>query len=719
MKLKINKQIIVILILIVMPLVSADPTVINQNGQQSATINIQPYQIGGNNYADIFIQGINNYLGNEIFIKRLSYPIQILTGSVGLGRHSETSPEPFICMGGDLVCEVEKQNRQQITTYQDTDLFAFPSNLQFDYATLKLKKYNNISSIVSCSNFTVNNFICNSNFEEQNINFYADNLFVYLNLTHFSGWSGTSYFYADMERPGVNLCLEDGDGYRGRCSGSNTVITNYTNNTFMNNEAMEVSTYIHSNEAFAFTSLSEGPQTAKHYSRIYLYISRSSISGLTEDSPIFSVLDNSGNTTSCGFMLDQNSKEEISCIYDTTFAYYNPVTFGTKVNMTQWGLWDKWFTLEYYINGNKTGGGNCTCWINGTQIASNGTLYYNAGAIKYPSVGYPVKRDNGEIVLLFDEHRISDKYIGGYPDIISSYVRYNPVNPSYTQTIYANITDNEGANDINKVYLRFNNTFNISMYKLDNSNTWEVNISSGNFTEGGNYSYTVYANDTNGQNAVPYTNKFLAGICYYNVYLLQPTVNLDINITSNFTMRSCYNTTGTCVYPNWLYHQYYNGIWDLIPNIGNELTSLLNSFYLNTCPKESNANITCTGTGEYKIRSNIYSNYSSSVNVTCGTPEYRALQAIEIAINNTIPNSTRYIKQQVYTVNINNQQSLGRFDTMAILNNQTWSINYVNTTENFTNIKSLPYHTVNVFELDKVTYYEVVSRVQNFISSTL
>jgi len=507
-KIKIEvKFLYLLLIIIAIPLVNADPIVINENGQQSATINIQPYQIGNNNYADILIQGINDYFGDEIFIKKLSYPLQILQGDIGLGRYSEILLEPFICIEGDLECELEKQNREQITISSDTDLFAFP-NLEIDYATLKLKKYKDIDNIVSCYDFDVNTFECNSKFEEENVNFISDNSFIYFNLTHFSGWSGIYYHYADMEEPGLNLCQTNGDNYKGSCDDSNQVITNYTDRVFMDNESMNVFIYPGSNRAYGYVPL-EGIAANRHYSRIYMYVSKEDLNGLTQDSPLFSAMDESGNTTSCGFMFKNNSKEEISCFYDDTPASYNPTEFGNTINMTQWDLWNKWITLEYFIDTTADQVNICSCWVNGTLIGSTNSMNYNLGAARFAIVGYSVSKDNGRINLTFDEHRISDHYIGGYPAIIATYVKYNIISPLTDQTIYTNITDNEGANDINFVYLTFNNTLNITMYRLGSSSTWSVNISSSNFTAGNNYTYTVYANDSNGQNAVPFTSSFL------------------------------------------------------------------------------------------------------------------------------------------------------------------------------------------------------------------
>ncbi|MBU2634461.1 MAG: hypothetical protein KJ674_04415 [Nanoarchaeota archaeon] len=729
MKIKIkNKIIIFFLVFTIIPFVSADITVIDENGQQSATINIQPYQIGVNNYADITIIGTGDYEGDEIFIKQMQYSpqIQIATGDIGLGRYSETIPEPYICLEGDLECELRKQNRNNITIYSDTDLFAFP-DLQFDYATVKLKKYKDIDNLISCSDFNVNTFECNSNFQLGNIEFTSDDSFIYFNVTHFSGWVGASYFYANMEDSGVNLCTANGDGYRGRCNGNNLLVTNYKKNVYMDMESMKIDAYhTTSTDVFGFDAMQSGSRpTVKHYSRIYVYLSKEDLAGLsTIGSPLFSTMERTGTTTSCGFIFDEDSKEEITCMYDETSADYNPTEFGNKINITEWGLWDKWFTLEYYVDVNASAGGsnNCTCWVNGISIASVGNLDYDE-SLRFFVVGYPIDFENGMFNITYDEHRASDKYIGGYPDILTSWVKYNPVNPSYDQTIYANITDNEGVEDINFVYLTFNNTislFNVPMYQLDNTNTWEANISSSNFTEGNNYTYTVRANDTNGQNAVPFNNTFLAGICNFEVYLLEPTTNLDINISDSFTMKACYNTTGTCVYPNWLYHQYYNNIlWNLIPLEGNQLTSLVNNFYINTCPEESDTEVICTGTGEYEVRGNIDSNYSSTVNITCGTVDPNALEAIETGINNVIPSSIKYTKQQIYTVKLDNTQTIGTFDKVAILDNQTWGINYVNTTETYANVNSLPYNIVNILELDNITYYEIISNVEDFIISTL
>jgi len=708
----INNKILVMFLLIftIMPLVYASVTVVDENGKQSATISVE----SNGNSADVLIE---NEDSEEVFISGLTYPLQV-TENIGLGRYSEEILEPFICIEGDLECEEEKQNRVPITIYSDTNLFSFPY-LEFDYATLKLNKYtNNIDNMVSCSDFNVETFECNSEFKKEDINIATDDDFIYFNLTHFSGWTGTSYLYADMEDSGVDLCRGNGDEYKGYCDGDNALVTDYTENVFMNNESMRISSYESSEKVYAYDTLPLEIQTGEHYSRIYIYLSKEDVAGIsTIDSPIFSVVDSSGTTTSCGFLFDKDSKEEISCIYDVTSATYNPIEFGDKINITEWGLWNKWITLEYLIDINDEGGNNCTCWVNGSAIASKGDIYYDS-SVKYTVVGYPINIDNGAINLTFDEHRSSDKYIGGYPEILDSYVAENPVNPDSDQTVYAELRDNEGLGDINFVRLRFNSTLNIAMYQLESSNIWEGNISSIYLFEGENYTYTVYANDSNGQDAVPSTGTFTAGICYYDIYLLEPTSNLGINISESFTMKGCYNTTGTCVFPNNLYHQYYNGIWDVIPISGNELISTINSFSLNTCPSESEIEVECSGTGEYKVRGLVDVNISSSVNITCGTIDPDALTAIETGINNVIPTSTISDNKQVYNVNLDSDHTLGTFDKVAILDNQTWGLNYVNTTESYVNVNSLD-TVVNILELANITYYEIISNVENFISGSL
>ena len=97
--------------------------------------------------------------------------------------------------------------------------------------------------------------------------------------------------------------------------------------------------------------------------------------------------------------------------------------------------------------------------------------------------------------------------------------------------------------------------------------------------------------------------------------------------------------------------------------------------------------------------------------------EQQGRQAIEEAINNTIPSADVYTDQQIYLRYLNSNQSKGEFDKVAILNYQTWAFNYITSGENYTNIQSMG-NTVNVWENSSLSYNEIVSQVEEFINST-
>ncbi|MFH1376748.1 MAG: hypothetical protein ABIH25_03865 [Candidatus Woesearchaeota archaeon] len=97
--------------------------------------------------------------------------------------------------------------------------------------------------------------------------------------------------------------------------------------------------------------------------------------------------------------------------------------------------------------------------------------------------------------------------------------------------------------------------------------------------------------------------------------------------------------------------------------------------------------------------------------------ETEARDAISEGINNTIPTATQYQDQQIYTVTLNNTQTTGYFDFIAILNNQTWAFNYLTGSDSYTNVNSLSY-IVNVWENEKLNYDEIVTQVESLINDT-
>ncbi len=94
-----------------------------------------------------------------------------------------------------------------------------------------------------------------------------------------------------------------------------------------------------------------------------------------------------------------------------------------------------------------------------------------------------------------------------------------------------------------------------------------------------------------------------------------------------------------------------------------------------------------------------------------------AREAIEEGINSSTPNATIYTDQQIYIVNEYGEHSLGRFDKVSVLDNQTWGFNYLTGNETATNMTSL-FDVVNIWEEMLLTYSQIVSQVSDFIEGT-
>ncbi len=97
--------------------------------------------------------------------------------------------------------------------------------------------------------------------------------------------------------------------------------------------------------------------------------------------------------------------------------------------------------------------------------------------------------------------------------------------------------------------------------------------------------------------------------------------------------------------------------------------------------------------------------------------ENEARTAILQGIANTIPASTVTSDQQLYVVNESDNHSTGRFDEVAVLNNQTWGFNYLTGSEQFVSVPSL-LNIVNVWQNQSLTYTQLVKSVEQIINST-
>ncbi len=93
-------------------------------------------------------------------------------------------------------------------------------------------------------------------------------------------------------------------------------------------------------------------------------------------------------------------------------------------------------------------------------------------------------------------------------------------------------------------------------------------------------------------------------------------------------------------------------------------------------------------------------------------------QAILEGINHSLPGNPASSEKQIYLVNEFGQHSLGRFDQVTTLDNQTWAFNYVGLSESFINMSSL-FRVLNVWQNQSLAYEEIANQVEVFINATI
>lgn len=112
------------------------------------------------------------------------------------------------------------------------------------------------------------------------------------------------------------------------------------------------------------------------------------------------------------------------------------------------------------------------------------------------------------------------------------------------------------------------------------------------------------------------------------------------------------------------------------------------------------------------------------LNITYGIPsganETEGDNAISQGIDNSIPSASKYSDQQIYAVDVNNNQDLGKFDWVAVYLNQTWAFNYVtdsDPTSDFTNMFNIT-PVLYVLELQYINSTEITNKVSVLIDET-
>ena len=100
-----------------------------------------------------------------------------------------------------------------------------------------------------------------------------------------------------------------------------------------------------------------------------------------------------------------------------------------------------------------------------------------------------------------------------------------------------------------------------------------------------------------------------------------------------------------------------------------------------------------------------------------GANETEGDAAITQGILNSLPTAVIHPEQQVYTRSAAGTQQLGRFDRIAIFNNQRWAFNYITSGESFTNMNNISTNFY-VLELTDLFASDITARVAALISGT-
>ncbi len=125
----------------------------------------------------------------------------------------------------------------------------------------------------------------------------------------------------------------------------------------------------------------------------------------------------------------------------------------------------------------------------------------------------------------------------------------------------------------------------------------------------------------------------------------------------------------------------------------------------------------CTNYANIRMSENAASRPYLNITYVIVANETEGRKAIEDAINNTLNSSSVYSDQQIYSVNQSGVHKAGKFDKVAVLNNQTWAFNYVTGSETPISMTSIG-NTLVVWENQLLSYDEIIGQVESLINAT-
>ena len=505
--------------------------------------------------------------------------------------------------------QIIPENESYLISEFDTHLIGLNQNLDFEEATIKLKKRHpqKIEYLFECNNWNTNTFNCDGDWINSLVQFTQDENSITFTTNHFSGWAGSSWMYDDFETQGANdYCISSNataSGWTGSVcnSGSGTFKVGSFTDNYMDNQTGNLTAGGSGTQTYVYKDIGVALENSFNQR---VYIKEDCNNQINVPSGriwnVVSMTNGTQGTTFTSISFDEN--ESLTC-----GGLINNVAFTCSGNIPQQINCGQWYYIELYTESSDD---NLTCYLNGETFCSEEKARAFP-VMRYLALGKGVSTYSSVTgTLFFDEYRaVATGYIGGYPNISNLKEKADPIEPSISQQLNATIVDLD--NDLNNVWITINNT----NYFITNhvGDEYYFIYSSGNYSANDTIDYSWYANDSNGQ----VINKL--------------------------------------------------GSFDVTTSVNNET---------------------------------------------------QARQAILEGINNIISNSTKTYDQQIYISYLNGTQDKGYFDIFVLYNQQRWTFNYLTGNETLENMTSLR-TTINILEMQGLTYNGIVSQVENFINSTL
>jgi len=487
--------------------------IFNQSGILVGTYEVE--KRGDNDYDFKFVPTRDEYEFNKLEIYGLddrSLNQTIIDISQGFTHETITFER------GSMFYDPKGRNTFEIKS--PSHLTSFLHKTKFRSAHIQsLSGIQPIEYLTTCKDWSERTWSCvNNNWTKTDIYFDYNETTNTYNYTvyNFSSFQGELDFYTGLEDADSNLCNGGSNFTGGICQGGNYIRGNQEGIVWRDNYAAEAVDNIWTKVFTRYSHSSNDPQNAKVSLRSYVYFNSSNFS-LTGRYPILGLIPPSGLFYSVELGIKPNGKG---------YCYYDPFNYTYRaihINDTPKTLeLNKWHYFEIYGDDSTgTAISNISCAINGHVFArlENASSFNDLRPFRHFVLGQPKGFEIGNLTWYFDEVRSTSNFpIGGFPNITGVGQLYDTVNSTVTQTISINGSDLDVAfkvSEMNSSWLTLNQDLNfdgVPDHRYEgirvSNQTYVFNISPDDYDDLPNINYTVYLNDSRGQEALNVIGSF-------------------------------------------------------------------------------------------------------------------------------------------------------------------------------------------------------------------